>query len=156
MVHDFGCTWSGLLHHPTHIAGMALLGVKKRDINWSRAPISMGVQVLLMTTSTCFIRPEAPGCSTTSSEMEAIKPAQLAVPLKQPSDRRSGFQLPEIAHAAERPLCRSAGRDHYRKSRELSLHIVPDSKIRLIATVFLRSFRLGLFHLLPSLSLIIF
>lgn len=33
----------------------------------------------LMTTAACFIRQEAPGCSPTSSQMEAIEPARLSI-----------------------------------------------------------------------------
>jgi len=50
-----------------------------------------------MTTAACCMWQEAPGCSTTCSAVEALRPA----PSKQPHQgRRSGFQLPEVARAA--------------------------------------------------------
>ena len=54
--------------------------LSRKSYNWSHAQVCMGVQFFfLMTTATCFMRQEAPGCSATSSEMEAIKPAWLRI-----------------------------------------------------------------------------
>lgn len=117
-----------------------------------------------MTTSTCFIRQEAPECSTATSEMEAIKPAQLigcagsafeAAPRQEV--RISASWGWTFSWLMEQASCLSAGRDCYRKGRVFTAHCPrQQNKTDCHPRVFLQSFRFGLFHLLPPLSLFIF
>lgn len=128
---------------------MALLW-GKMSRNRSHAQIFMGVEFFLMTTAACFIRQEAPGCSASSSEMEAIKPARLRISCAGSTFEATPRQKVGISASwdctyvwlMERPLFLSAGRDHYRKSREFSL--CPYSKMRLLATHRFFSSRSGL------------
>lgn len=104
-----------------------------------------------MATAACFMRQAAPGCSATSSETEAIKPARLRIGgdgsafLPQAEGRDFSFlrlhmQLGD--GASSRSVC--GQRSLQAKQR---VFIVPYSKMGLIAThcFFLRSFRFGLF-----------
>lgn len=123
----------------------------------------MGVRVFLMTTATCFIRQEAPECSTASSEMEAIKPAQLNWLCWQhlwSSPQAGGQDFSflrlniQLANGAGR-LSVFLQRLLQERQRVFTAHCPwQQNKTDCHPRVFLQSFRFGLFHLLPPLSLI--